>query len=301
MLVLFVMLWQQGQACNVCGCASSSNFINVLPNTNKFLFSADWGLQNFRVSTLDAETDERFFQNYRIQNLSLQARYNLNRHYQLSLNVPYFFNQSRSLFTTPRSFENFNGFGDARIGLSRTWRKENDTLNFSRYLTVNGELILPTGRTNIANANGEIPEGLQPGTGSWAFSGQLIRTQAWERWIWMSDIGGQYNLPNRERYRNGYQLFASTTVMRIFKTGQWQIIPNIGCRGNHTAEDDSNYDYRLKNTNSGGQQLYVLPGLTITHKDWALTSIWAKALAENSAHGQVKSLLKWQIQLQVSL
>lgn len=154
---------------------------------------------------------------------------------------------------------NFTDLGDARV-VGRYRFAATESVNTG----VQFGLVLPTGPTNVTNAEGvEAERSLQPGTG--ATSGVLglyTNYAAQNGSLWFAQLQFQGAMTTRDDYRPGNQLLLTGGV-------SWLVTDSVALLGQLNAlwrGRDSGVNAEPEE--SGGRSLFFSPGVSYTVSPW---------------------------------
>jgi hypothetical protein len=154
----------------------------------------------------------------------------------------------------------FSDPGDVRLaGRYQQVFDDVDSLRLS-YAGVIGGLKLPTGKTGVANDEGEVAErSLQPGTGTtdlllWAYFRQAIG--AWSA-SWFAQLGWQAPLDSHNGYKPGQQVALDLGA-------RWEATERLGVllqlNASRKAHDSG---AEAEPNDSGGRWVFLSPGLAV--------------------------------------
>lgn len=153
----------------------------------------------------------------------------------------------------------FRGVGDLRIAARRQWQSASDDLSLAQSWGLLGGLKLPSGRTTVANDDGDAAErSLQPGTGTTDAFGGAFYQAAWPRQGVSAFAQGVYGaaLNSYRDYRPGPR-FAFDAGLRYEAVPQWALLLQLNAlwRGRDSGAEAEAED-------SGGRYVFLSPGLS---------------------------------------
>lgn len=232
-LVGFLGSLPPATACDVCGCASSSSGLGVLPRFDSGFLGIRYGYQAFAVPAVPGYaiggpgTDH-------YHRIELWSRIPLNPRWQLWVSLPYATHQ-RALDEGEST--SISGPGDAQFLLNGAlWRME--TPNYSLQWNAAAGLKLPTGRYRQRDASGTIlPIGLQTGTGAYSFP---LATQLGfrrGRWGSMAEAAAVFSAENEETYKVGNQWATALFALYYADLKRSFLIGHVALRTEGSSRD----------------------------------------------------------------
>ena len=155
----------------------------------------------------------------------------------------------------------FTDPGDIRVaGRYQTAIEDAQNLRLG-YAGVIAGLKLPTGRTDVANDDGEVAErSLQPGTGTTDLTLAAYFRQALGAWnaSWFTQFGAQLPLNSSQGYKPGRQVLADAG-------GRWEATERLGVLLQLNAVwKGSDSGSEAEPANSGGRWIFISPGFTFS-------------------------------------
>jgi hypothetical protein len=153
----------------------------------------------------------------------------------------------------------FSDPGDVRIaGHYQRPLEDADALRLS-YVGIGAGLKLPTGKTDVANDDGEVAErSLQPGTGTTDLTIGAYYRQALGAWnaSWFTQIGAQLPLNSHDGYKPGRQVLFDVG-------GRWEATASLGLLLQLNASwKGSDSGSEAEPEDSGGRWVFLSPGFT---------------------------------------
>jgi hypothetical protein len=153
----------------------------------------------------------------------------------------------------------FRGVGDIRLAGRQQWQTASEDLSLSQSYGWLAGLKLPSGRTGVANGDGDLAErSLQPGTGTTDAFGGAFYQAGWPRQGVSAFIQGVFGaaLNSYHYYRPGNRV-AFDVGLRYDATPQWALLLQLNAlwRGRDSGAEAEADD-------SGGRYLFLSPGLS---------------------------------------
>ena len=152
----------------------------------------------------------------------------------------------------------FTELGDARVLGRRQWHAENAPAERLDFFGATFGLKLPTGRTDVRNAEGELAERtLQPGSGTTdLLLGGYFRRVLGAGSSWFADALWQQPLNSRDEFRPGARLSLDAGYRREMSD---RLGLMLQLNFLHRARDSGD---QAEPDNSGGKFLFLSPGLS---------------------------------------
>lgn len=280
------------QACTVCGCSASNQYLGVLPNSKNSFAGVQYQYREFYSKPhSSAEGEEISHDNY--HTVQLWGRYNLFNKVQLFAFVPYVLNERKESGV----YSNNTGFGDITLlanyrilGAKCTGKK------WQHNLLAGGGVKLPTGRYNseAVRAYIELPN-TQPGTASFDFIVNTNYTLLHNNTGLNTDVSYVITNPNKDKYKFGNRFSAGLLLFHTITANKFKIIPQLGSRYEMNSMDYSNSEYSIINESSGGNQLFASVGLQAFRNNIGGQFMFHKPIAQNYADGMVNSRYKTEM------
>lgn len=154
---------------------------------------------------------------------------------------------------------NFRALGDVRLGGRRQWQLDGSDASALQSFGALAGLKLPTGRTTVANDDGEVAErSLQPGTGTTdAFGGGFYQAN-WPQLGLSAFTQAVYSaaLNSHDDFRPGNR-FAFDAGVRWEAAGDWALLLQLNAlwRGHDSGAQAEPED-------SGGRYVFLSPGIS---------------------------------------
>lgn len=280
-------------ACSVCGCSASNQYLGILPNSKSSFAGVQYQYREFQSTheTIEGASPEISKDYY--HTVQLWGRYNLFRNLQLFAFVPYVYNErvENSVYSRNAGLGDVTVLANYRIlGANCTGKK------WQHNLLAGGGIKLPTGKydRNDIKHNEGLPN-IQPGTASFDFILNTNYTLQRNNTGINADVSYVITTPNKDQYKFGNRLSAGLLAFHNFAAGQLKLIPQAGGRYERNELDYSNYYYSVKNTYSGGNQLFASAGLQAFRNNIGAQAMLHIPLSQNYSDGMVKSKYKTEL------
>lgn len=281
-----IMALLQARACDVCGCSASSQFLGVLPGA-EYNFA---GLQylhsdysGFHPSLYENRPLEHSHDYY--NTLQLWGRYNIAKHYQLFVFVPYQDNLHRQDSANSTN----KGIGDISVIASRQVL-DKEHKGWTQLLTAGAGLKLPTGRhdsVSVLDRQG-LPN-MQPGTGAADIlinaNYTLRRRQAGLN----AEAAYTFTTPSRDSYKYGNRFTGTVLGFYSLTAGKVSLMPVTGVRYEYTLHDYDNYRRRWLNEQSGGYMCFAVCGVQAYYKHIGARITYQLPMYQHYASGYVSA------------
>lgn len=259
-LILFALLIHDANACDVCGCASGSSYLGILPQFHKNLIGVRQSYQRFGHpnTSLNFNGESQVFNDH-FYGTELWARYYINPKIQVFAFVPY------RTHVRQESEGNtlINGLGDIQLnGYYTFFQNEGDTAkDWSQVLMLGGGLRLPTAKYQQRDAIGNMmPLPFQVGTGGHSQVLQAIYTLRYKGWGWNNDISYRINHENELGYTLGNTFQSHTSLFYWWQSPKmsYSFMPHIGINHERMSYDK---EFGFQKENTGGITTLATAGL----------------------------------------
>jgi hypothetical protein len=285
------------QACDVCGCTTGGGYLGILPRYQQHFVGMNYRYQTFtsthpeRAGAPASTQTEDYF-----RSLTLWGRFYPAKRVQLFVFLPYHANK----VTEPGSTTLMQGVGDIQLlaNYMLVNNADSGTGSWKHTLMAGGGIKLPTGKNTFTNTEGIILSNMQPGTGSWDFVANANYTLRYRGWGFNTDAIFRLPTVNRRDYRYGNRLSSGYT---LFYWQQWEslsLLPQAGLRHEWSEQDYSNYSYGIRNSYSGGYQLYLQAGAAVYLQHLGMQALVGLPVSEHYAGGLVRSRPRLEMQIQ---
>ncbi len=284
--VMFIIGALPANACDVCGCSGSNQYIGILPQFYRHFIGLQYQYRTFSSDHVPfhiGDPPEHSTEQY--QTVQLIGRYYISRKVQLLAFVPYHFNRKDEEGVVSYS----SGLGDASLlGNVEVLGTKNADAPLQQKLLAGGGLKLPTGRHDALASMGDdgLPN-MQPGTGSWDFLANVNYTIRKKGMGVNADVTYTQTTANHEGYKYGNRLSAGLTGFYWWQHRAFRVLPQAGLRYNYASMDWDNYRKGWINDVSGGHQLFAAMGAQGYYKSWGLQLMYYHPLEQQYAGGLV--------------
>lgn len=272
-------------ACDVCGCASSSFSLGLLPSSNHHLIGLRTNIRTFRTThpplfgIQDPATQELF------SSTDLFGRWKISRRFQMLAVVPYVVN----LQSTDEKQININGLGDISVLGNYVFVQNTDSLtrHFKQAGTVGLGVKAPTGKydnTNVNNRN------MLPGTGTVDFIATLNYSIQKGSWGYLTESSFTYKTENKYDYQFGHALGTTHLAFYRWVIGEnLRILPQLGFNYNYNFRDKIKGKVTDDSYN-GGSILNAQATLSVLYKNWAFSANYFAPVHQHLGNGYVEQL-----------
>ncbi len=271
--------------CDVCGCASSSFSLGLLPSSNHHLLGLRTSIRSFKTThpplfgIQDPSTKELF------TSTDLYGRWKINRRFQMLAVVPYVVN----LQSTVERQVNIQGLGDITVLGNYVFVENTDSLtkHYKQSGTFGLGVKVPTGKydnTNVNNRN------MLPGTGTVDFLATLNYSIQKGSWGYLTESSFTYKTANKYDYQFGHAL--GTTHLAFYRwvlNENLRILPQLGLNFNHNFRDRINGKITDDSYN-GGTILNAQATVAVLYRDWAFSANYYAPVFQNLANGYVRQM-----------
>lgn len=296
MPVLAVLLCSKAYACDVCG-GSQGNYLGILPRYNSHFVGLSFQYQQFTSThpLMAGEKEPVTSQNY-VRSVTAWGRFYPLKRLQVFAFVPYTYNSA----VEPTQTVVMDGMGDVRLMANYMLLNTADSSEsrVKHTLLAGGGIKAPTGRNDVTNTEGIILSNMQPGTGSWDYTANVNYTLRIGKAGVNTDVSYKLGSPNKRDYRYGNKLNAGLTGFYWYDKGKVSLLPQAGLRYEHSDVDYSSYLYRIRNTYSGGDQVYATAGAGLYLGKFAITATGSIPVWQHYAGGLVQAKPRLETQVQ---
>lgn len=293
-VVLAWLLSFNADACDICGCSASANFLGILPQYQKHFVGLSYQYQSFTSTHPEQDgTTPSTSQDY-FHSTTIWGRFYPLKRLQLFAFVPYQYNYAKEGGKTSL----LNGMGDVMVSANYIIiQDKNIGKDWQHNLVAGAGIKAPTGRTGIINNEGIIINNMQPGTGTWDFSGSTIYTIRHKKTGANIEATYRIGTTNNQGYRYGNRLNIATTAFLWQKAGAINLLPQLGIKYLQSDEDFNNYEYQIANPYSGGHQWYGSVGVGLYLKQLSFTAAYNLPLSSSYAKGLVTNHSRYECQI----
>lgn len=253
-------------SCDICGCASSSFSMGMLPNSKYHLIGLRYGLRSFESQDLHA-LDHRIQSREIFTTTELFGRYQLSKKIQLLAVLPYVHNTKiddlKSIY--------MNGVGDVTFMGNYVFVDQTDSLKkkLKQSGTVGIGVKLPTGKSFQLGFN-EI--NMLPGTGSLDYLFNINYAIQVKTIGFQNETSLTIKTANKSNYRFGNALNSSQLLFyRWVVNEKLKIVPQIGVNYTWNGTDVKN-GKQSEDTFNGGYVLNAQGNLFILMRNWIFST-----------------------------
>lgn len=237
--LLLMVSFHYIQACDICGCGIGTASFGIMPRFQGHFAGIRGQFRSFDSyhPPLFADSDPQISKE-RISTIELWSRIALGDRWQVFLNLPY---QSVTKIEAGRKTL-YAGAGDMAVMANYTLINRTDESRYTllHALQVGSGIKLPTGRRNIAEADGYIIRNLQPGIGAFAVPVNAIYTLRKGKAGLHAELNYQHFFRDKDNYRFGDRFQQSAGAFLISKAGKVTMLPNAGLVYAFAAKDRKN-------------------------------------------------------------
>ncbi|WP_035726550.1 hypothetical protein [Eisenibacter elegans] len=289
LLSVIWMIPRPAAACDICGCGAGGYYFGVMPQFHKNFIglryrqaSYDSHLRGTTYSDL-FKTTETFYVT------ELWGRWYPAPRWQVLAFVPYQINLQRLATETKTQ----QGLGDMLFSLNynlfnNTLTEDSIPKRIRQNLWVGVGAKVPTGASRfsesdlsqVANAN------FQLGTGSLDFVLSVMHVLRFQRSGISTDLSYKVNTANSRGYQFGNRVMANMAFFRLYRTGQFGLMPHIGAYGEYSVKDN---DQGFLNENTGGHLITANLGLDVYYKRITAGVNYQQPIHQALAMGQIQA------------
>lgn len=248
LVLFFATIIPAGRACEICGCSSGGNMLGILPQYRTNFIGLRYTFRQYHTthppSIIPGQSGQVSEQYY--HTLELWGRFYPTKRLQLFAFVPVQFNRE----TAADGTTGINTIGDISVMANYIFYQTADSSHtIARHLFQGGVGVkMPTGRYDLKNSSHEIIEPtLQPGTGSWDFTFNLMHTVRWGKWGLNSEFMYKLNTFNPGNYKFGDKITAGSKAFYMKSWKKITLLPGAGVL----------YEHTMSNTDSGSRVEYT--------------------------------------------
>ncbi len=274
-------------ACDVCGCASGTNYMGVLPQFNKNLIGIRFGygnsihpVSNFNTNDLTSQVlEDQFYTS------ELRLRYFLEDRWQLFVNVPYAVHQRLETQRTTT----IEGIGDINLNLNYTLIDYGDSISsdWKNLLLLGGGVELPTGMYQQRDDTKlMLPALFQIGSGAFQYNLNLIHTIRYRTWGLNTNLRYTYRGENELKYDYGNQVSGALALFYWAETKKMAFLPSIGISVDHFEKD---YQYDVLKPYTGGTLTNFTAALDVYINRFMLQAFVQVPVSQNIPSSQPSS------------
>lgn len=282
--------------CDVCGCSLGGNYYGILPQFNKNFVGLRYSHAQFHASMFhNSQTLTHEYSDDTYTKVELFGRYYVNSKLQLFLFVPYNLN---SMNGTEQVIHK-HGLGDITLSANYLLLNTGNVKHkkFKHTLMIGGGIKAPTGDHTLRDKKKLVNPNFQMGTGSVDFTVSAVYTLRYEKLGLNNEAGYKINTRNKNDYRFGNQLYASSRVFYWQNAGAFSFLPNAGVYVEHGA---THWDGDIIQVNTGGNSVQSVLGLETYFKQFSLGVNYKHPLTQqynSDETAQITGKDRWMISL----
>ncbi len=289
LVLLLLTGYTAAQACTVCGCSASNQYLGILPQFQKHFIGLQYQYRTFETTHPPTgegiiETSKEYY-----STLQVWGRYNPTERIQLFAFIPYISN----LRTENGQTDRISGLGDITLLANYQLLRGNISPKLQHNLQLGGGVKLPTGAYDKEGTR--TLEGLpnmQPGTNSWDFIANANYTLRSSKAGVNADVSYTITTPNQVHYKFGNRLSAGVLGFYWYETPKIILLPQAGLRFDLAGSDWEHYRNGWKNDMSGGEQFYLSMGLQTYYGRLGAQLMYHHPLHQHYASGLVNTRFK---------
>lgn len=270
------------RACDVCGCAASNQYLGLLPQFQRNFIGFQQQYSEYTSTHPSAYMGRPWEQGADYYNtFQLWGRYNINRHYQVFVFVPYHYN----VHNEDSAHATGNGIGDITLLVNRQLLNKQKG-HWQQTLQAGAGIKLPTGKyTGITQLDKEGLPNMQPGTGSWDFV--VNGNYTVRRKMIGANADASYTLTTANKYSYKYGNRLNTGILAFYNVsaGKINLLPQAGVRYEYTLHDYDNYSHKWLNDQSGGYMCFATAGVQAYYRQVGMRVLYQLPLAQYYSTG----------------
>ncbi len=279
-------LCQSAAACDLCGCAASSQYMGLLPQQYQHFIGLQYQYASFTANQPSIfDKDEIENADEYINTYQVWGRYSLSKKVQLFAFVPYHQNRGTDLETPIK----VDGLGDITVLANMTLLKQEACTKKLKYtLLVGGGIKAPTGANKgITQLDEEGLPNVQAGTGAWDFITNANYTVSHGKSGLNVDASYTFTTTTKEHYKYGNHLNSSLLYFYQLQQKWVTLLPQVGIKYEYALHDYDNFDRKWLNDNSGGSLVFAAAGVQAFCNHIGARVLYSIPLAQNYAGGNV--------------
>lgn len=282
-LVLFAS--SSAYACEVCGCSLGGNYFGILPQFHGHFVGLRHQYRSFRSEHLPLFNESEILVSHEyFHTTELWGRWNPSKKVQLFAFVPVNFMRKQEAGITTLE----NGLGDVSLIANVVLLNTGDDIRntWKHALQLGGGVKIPTGRSNLKLADGEVNPNFQLGTGSFDFPLNAIYTVRYKRAGFSTEVNYRINTANHDGYRFGNQLNTAARLFYWQQAGLVNFLPSVGTLWEYAAQSLEN---GVRQDLSGGQSIWLTAGLDVFFNRFSVGVSYQQVMYQHLSDGQLTS------------
>ncbi|MBC5994526.1 hypothetical protein [Pontibacter cellulosilyticus] len=246
------------------GCTMGGSYFGILPQFQKNFAGLRYSTRAYTITASHGghtEVTEEHF-----TTAELWGRYVPVKNLQIFAFVPYLKNEQNSSHGKLKN----DGFGDITLMANYAILNTGDSLRHTikHSLQLGGGIKLATGTYQQEQHEEVMPINMQTGTGSTDYLLNGIYTIRYKQLGLSNDVTYRFNTENKEGYRFGDRISASSNVFYWQNAGAVALLPSAGVYYEHAQSDRIN---GATNAQKGGESYFGNVGLSAYIKNISLS------------------------------
>jgi hypothetical protein len=278
-------------ACDICGCASSSFSMGLLPSSKHHFIGIRSSIKNFESREIHA-LSTRFDSEQHFSTTEIFGRYKISNKFQVLATVPYIYNVKKDSISTLK----IDGIGDPILLFNYVFVDNTDSLTkkFKQSGTIGIGVKFPLGsfyKLGFSEIN------MLPGTGSFDFISNLNYSLQYRSYGLQNETSFTLKTANKYLYQFG-NAFSSSNMLfyRWVVNDNLKIVPQIGVNYNFNWEDIKN-GKKSEDTFNGGAIINSQFNLFVIYKNFGLNINMFLPLNQELNQGYVRQKNSFRVAL----
>ncbi len=285
-IVTIIVFAQPAMACDLCGCAASSQYMGLLPQQYKHFIGLQYQYASFTADQPSVfDKDEIEHADEYINTYQVWGRYSISNKVQLFAFIPYHQNRGTDMETPIK----VDGIGDITVLANVTLLKQDDCAKKMKYtLLAGGGIKAPTGANKgITKLDEEGLPNVQAGTGAWDFITNANYTISRGKSGLNLDAAYTFTTTTKESYKYGNHLNSSLLYFYQLQHKKLTLLPQGGLKYEYALSDYDNYGRKWLNSNSGGSLVFAAAGVQAFYNHIGARLLYSIPFAQHYAGGNV--------------
>lgn len=235
------------KACDICGCASSSFSMGLLPTSKHHFIGLRSSIKNFESREIHALSSRFDSEQHFISN-EIFGRYKISKKIQVFALIPYVYNVKKDSSSTLK----IDGLGDPVLLLNYAFVDNTDSLSkkFKQSGTIGIGTKFPLGqyfKLGFSEIN------MLPGTGSFDFISNLNYSIQYRSYGFQNETSFSLKTENKYMYRFGNAFTTSNMLFYRWNLNEnLKLVPQLGMNYNFNWKDIKNGQKSEDTFNGGG-------------------------------------------------
>jgi len=284
LIFLFGMsvIFQQSNACDVCGCGVGNYNPHMFPHLSKSFINIGYTYRHYYTHLhVNGGTTSENNEYYKTQLVA--AQYSPFKNVQLMGILPFQMNRQIG----EEGDKKLQQLGDVVfLANYRLFDHASGSGQIRQTFIAGAGIKLPTGKYSF-NENDETQVhnvNFQAGSGSVDWLLNTSYNFSYRNWAIGSGITYKINNANKQDYKFGNRLLGITQLKYIQNIGDFSLIPHIGINYENLQTDRSS---GKKVEHTGGSNLQLTTGIDINSKNWALGFMYLQPVKQTLADGEI--------------